>query len=53
MEAAVNGDADLVELFLDYGADTIKVMNNGVTAQAAARIGGHNEIAELLSASDQ
>ena len=53
MEAAAMGDADLVDLLLDYGADTTKELHNGLTAEVIARSKGRNEIAGLLSASDE
>ncbi len=49
MEAAYKGDADLVDLLLEYGADINIVTHDGLTAKMIARQEGYDDIAELLS----
>ena len=48
MEAAFNGQADMVDLLLDYGADPTMRDDEGLTAGDHARKGGHAELADRL-----
>jgi ankyrin repeat protein len=49
MEAAQVGDAVLAKLLLDFGADIKAHKADGTTAEVLARDGGHEEVLDLLS----
>jgi ankyrin repeat protein len=48
--AALNGDAEIVRLLLDHGADALRPTNDGKTPLDLAREAEHAECARLLEA---
>ena len=46
--AAANGNAELVSVLIDFGADRNRATDDGSTAQALAKDRGHADTARLL-----
>ena len=48
MEAAMNGQAEMVDLLLEHGADRTLRDDTGLTAGDHARLQGHTALADRL-----